>query len=123
MSTPISTDDASITAIALNDSDLSAYLSQMLEQYFVALGQDDPVDLYRQVVAVVEKPLLDLLMKRYRYSQSRVAQVLGLSRGTTRAKLRQHFKNHYVGSRDINVSVTKRGVRKQQADLAEERVS
>lgn len=46
--------------------------------------------LYQSVIATFEKPLLKELMERNKYNQSKVAEILGLNRGTTRKKLKQY---------------------------------
>jgi len=47
-------------------------------------------DLYRLVLAEVERPLLSEVLAHVDGNQSRAAQILGLSRTTLRKKLREH---------------------------------
>ena len=47
-------------------------------------------DLYRLVLAEVERPLLAEVLAHVDGNQSRAAQILGLSRTTLRKKLREH---------------------------------
>jgi len=82
-----------------NTLQLSEIVTQALQQHFDTLKQESPTNLYKTMIAKVEIPLLQYVMEQYRYNQSRVAQVLGLSRGTLRTKLQQHFYDKYVGTR------------------------
>jgi len=79
----------------------STSLTQALMRYFAAL-QEPPVNLYKTVIEEIELPLLKIVMERYRYNQSKAADVLGLSRGTLRTKLQYHFNDQYVGTRTGN---------------------
>jgi Fis family transcriptional regulator len=46
--------------------------------------------MYDMMVRVVEKPLLEVVMKQAEQNQSRAAQWLGLNRNTLRKKLVEH---------------------------------
>jgi Fis family transcriptional regulator, factor for inversion stimulation protein len=55
------------------------------------LGHVDPEQVtgfYDLVLAEVEAPLLQAVMEKVRYNQSKAAALLGLNRGTLRTKLR-----------------------------------
>lgn len=99
MPIPTSLEKIPVSTASEDDMSLSACVTEVLKNYFAALKQEDPVDLYQTVVETVEIPLLKNVMERYRYNQSQVAQILGLSRGTLRTKLRHHFDDQYVGTR------------------------
>lgn len=58
-----------------------------LQQYIAKLDGQAPADLYNLVLAEVEKPLLEMVLKFTNNNQSRAAIVLGLSRGTLRKKM------------------------------------
>ncbi len=47
-------------------------------------------DLYKVILSTVEGPMLEVLMKHVKHNQSKAAELLGLSRGTTRKKLKEH---------------------------------
>lgn len=79
---------------------LSEAIKQTLRIYFQHLKGTEPSALYRLVMEQVEEPLFEIVMDRYRYNQSKAANALGMSRGTLRTKLKQHFKDKYVGSRN-----------------------
>ncbi len=59
------------------------------ERYLRALGEEPPGDLYRLLLAEVEAPLFEAVLRHYRGNQTRAAQALGISRVTLRKKLRQ----------------------------------
>ena len=61
-----------------------------LEGYFRDLRGADPAGLYGMVVQVVERPLLEVVMKEAGNNQSRAAEWLGLNRNTLRKKLIEH---------------------------------
>jgi Fis family transcriptional regulator len=46
--------------------------------------------MYDMLLAVVEKPLLEVVMQRADHNQSKAAQYLGLNRNTLRKKLLEH---------------------------------
>lgn len=61
-----------------------------IEHYFQALDGHEPCDLYRLVLAEVERPLLEAVLIQCRGNQCRAASYLGISRGTLRKKLLDH---------------------------------
>jgi Fis family transcriptional regulator len=61
-----------------------------LEGYFKDLRGTEPDGLYDMLVRVVEKPLLEVVMKQADDNQSRAAEWLGLNRNTLRKKLVEH---------------------------------
>jgi len=61
-----------------------------LEDYFKALEGIEPHGMYDMLVALVEKPLLEVVMQQADHNQSRAAQWLGLNRNTLRKKLVEH---------------------------------
>lgn len=61
-----------------------------LEGYFVDLRGTEPDRMYDMLVKVVEKPLLEIVMKQADQNQSRAAEWLGLNRNTLRKKLIEH---------------------------------
>jgi Fis family transcriptional regulator len=69
---------------------LSEGVRDALEHYFSQLDGCDPVDLYAMVLAEIERPLLECVMRHMRGNQTRAASALGISRATLRKKL-----NHY----------------------------
>ena len=61
-----------------------------LESYFRDLGGETPDGMYDMLVRLVEKPLLEVVMRHADHNQSRAAQWLGLIRNTLRKKLLEH---------------------------------
>jgi Fis family transcriptional regulator len=60
-----------------------------IERYFTHLDGQEVTNLYEIVVAEVEEPLLQTVMRITGGNQSLAARLLGLSRGTLRKKLEQ----------------------------------
>jgi len=69
---------------------LDACVRESLEQYFKDLRGTEPHSLHAMVIAAVEKPLLDVVMKQADGNQSKAAEWLGLNRNTLRRKLLDH---------------------------------
>lgn len=61
-----------------------------LEAYFKDLRGVEPTAMYEMILKVVEKPLLDVVMKHADGNQSRAAEWLGINRNTLRRKLLDH---------------------------------
>ena len=61
-----------------------------LEIYFKDLRGVEPAAMYEMILGVVEKPLLDVVMKHAEGNQSRAADWLGINRNTLRRKLLDH---------------------------------
>jgi Fis family transcriptional regulator, factor for inversion stimulation protein len=61
-----------------------------LDAYFKDLGQETPHELYSMMVGIVEKPMLEVVMRQASNNQSKAAQWLGLNRNTLRKKLAEH---------------------------------
>ena len=63
---------------------------QSLESYFRDLGGSEPDGMYDMMIRVVEKPLIEVVMRHADQNQSRAAEWLGLNRNTLRKKLVEH---------------------------------
>jgi Fis family transcriptional regulator len=61
-----------------------------LENYFSQLDGQDVFDVYEMVLAEVEAPLFEAVMKYTRKNQTKASIMLGLNRGTLRKKLKQY---------------------------------
>ena len=61
-----------------------------LDAYFKDLDGVEPEAMYDMMMKVVERPLLDVVMKRACDNQSRAAEWLGINRNTLRRKLVEH---------------------------------
>jgi Fis family transcriptional regulator len=69
---------------------LSESVRQALKNYFDQLKGEEPKKIYQMVLAEIEVPLLETVMKYARKNQSRTAIILGLSRGNLREKLKAY---------------------------------
>jgi Fis family transcriptional regulator len=65
-------------------------IRQNLEIYFEDLDGTEPHALYDMVLKAVERPLLDVVMRKADGNQSRAAEWLGINRNTLRRKLIEH---------------------------------
>jgi Fis family transcriptional regulator len=61
-----------------------------MEGYFKDLRGTEPDNLHEMLVTVVEKPLLEIVMRQAQGNQSKAAVWLGLNRNTLRKKLVNH---------------------------------
>ncbi len=73
-----------------NRPSLRESVETAVSNYFQHLEGQDVTDVYDMVMAEVETPLLEVVMKYTRHNQTKAAQVLGLNRGTLRKKLKQY---------------------------------
>jgi Fis family transcriptional regulator, factor for inversion stimulation protein len=69
---------------------LRGCVEQAMENYFKHLDGQPVSDVYEMVMAEVEAPMLEIVLKYTRHNQTRAAHVLGLNRGTLRKKLKQY---------------------------------
>jgi len=76
--------------VAPNGQSLRDCVEHAVNNYFENLDGQDVTDVYNLVLAEVEAPLLEVVMKYTRHNQTRAANVLGLNRGTLRKKLKQY---------------------------------
>ncbi len=61
-----------------------------LEGYFKDLRGVEPTAMYEMILRVVERPLLEVVLKEAGGNQSRAAEWLGINRNTLRRKLVEH---------------------------------
>lgn len=79
---------------------LATSVSQSVQKYFAELNGAEPVGLYQFVLEEIELSLFRAVMEHCKYNQSKAAELMGISRGTLRSKLKEYFDDHYVGSRE-----------------------
>ncbi len=77
-------------AAASQNQSLRDCVEQAMDNYFKHLDGQSVTDVYEMVMAEVEAPMLEVVMKYTRHNQTRAAHVLGLNRGTLRKKLKQY---------------------------------
>ena len=73
-----------------NKKQIEECIRDGLEGYFSDLDGVEPAAMYDMILKVVEKPLLDVVMKHADHNQSRAAEWLGINRNTLRRKLVEH---------------------------------
>jgi Fis family transcriptional regulator len=69
---------------------LRTQTAEALQAYFATLNGHQPGQLYDLVMREVEQPLLEAVLNYAQGNQSRAADILGLSRGTLRKKLKTY---------------------------------
>ena len=90
-----------MSELLIEQSSLAETVSQVVTRYLESAG-NDIMDLHQMVIEQIQPPLLQVVMKQYKYNQLRSAKALGISRGTLRRLLIKYFDDHYVGSRPSN---------------------
>ena len=58
--------------------------------YFSKVGDSPSNDLYKLIIAEIEQPLLEEVMRHTKGNQTKAAMILGCSRGTLRKKLKSY---------------------------------
>ena len=69
---------------------IRACVAEAMMEYFRCLDGHECTDLYRMVLAEVEVPLLESVLRYCGGNQTKAARILGLNRGTLRKKLQQY---------------------------------
>jgi two-component system, NtrC family, nitrogen regulation response regulator GlnG len=77
-------------AAAADGASLGDIISARIAGWFDSPGGDEPRDLYHRLVAEIERPLVELALKRAGGNQVRAARMLGLNRNTLRKKITDH---------------------------------
>ena len=76
--------------IAPKNQSLRDCVEKAVSNYFQHLDGQDVTSVYDMVMAEVEAPMLEVVMKYTRHNQTRAASILGLNRGTLRKLLKQY---------------------------------
>jgi Fis family transcriptional regulator len=74
----------------MSKKNIQDVVKQSMEAYFRDLKGTEPDNLHEMLVSVVEKPLLEIVMRHAEGNQSKAAFWLGLNRNTLRKKLLAH---------------------------------
>ena len=61
-----------------------------IRRYLEDMGQSQPSGLYRTLLAEVEPPLIEEVLRYTQGNQSRTAEILGMTRNTLRTKLNRY---------------------------------
>ena len=67
---------------------LKELVRKQIDQYFDELDGEKPQDLYNLVVGQVEHALLEATLHQSNNNQSKAAEMLGISRGTLRTRMK-----------------------------------
>jgi Fis family transcriptional regulator len=73
-----------------NELTLKECVSNAMDQFFQHMDGQPASNLYEMVMAEVEAPLLQVVMKNAHDNQSKASEILGINRGTLRKKLKQY---------------------------------
>jgi len=71
-------------------NELADCVRRNLNRYFRDLDGETPHAIYDMVIASVEKPMLEVVLKQAQNNQTSAAEMLGISRSTLRRKLAEH---------------------------------
>ncbi|HVY53285.1 MAG TPA: helix-turn-helix domain-containing protein [Gammaproteobacteria bacterium] len=75
------------------DADLKT-LRQIMDEticnYFNVLGNEQPMNIYPAFLREIERPLLEALIIYTNFSQIKMSEILGISIGTLRKKLKKY---------------------------------
>ena len=82
------------TTKSATEADLPTPLRQNVQdairRYLEDMGQSQPESLYRTLMAQVEPPLIEEVLRFTQGNQSRTAKILGMTRNTLRTKLHRY---------------------------------
>lgn len=74
----------------IQKSTLGSHVLNSIEDYFFQLDGGQTTNLYNLVLEEIEGPLFRSVMKHTKNNQSNAANILGISRGTLRKKIKQY---------------------------------
>jgi Fis family transcriptional regulator len=74
----------------MSKKNIQECIKDNLENYFQDLRGSEPNAVYDMVVNAVERPMLEVVMRRAEGNQSKAAEWLGINRNTLRRKLLEH---------------------------------
>lgn len=69
---------------------LRVAVREFLQHYFLQLEQPQSTSLYEQILAEMEIPLIEIVLKYCNQNQTQAAKLLAISRGNLRQKMKQH---------------------------------
>ncbi len=65
-------------------------VQEAIRRYLEDMGHSQPESLYRTLMAEVEPPLIEEVLRYTQGNQSRTAKILGMTRNTLRTKLHRY---------------------------------
>ena len=69
---------------------LKEFVKEVMQDYFDKIDGYPIDNIYNLVIGEVEKPLIEETIKYCKGNQSKASELLGLSRGTLRKKMKQY---------------------------------
>jgi Fis family transcriptional regulator, factor for inversion stimulation protein len=76
--------------VSADELTLKECVSNAMDKFFEHMDGQPASNLYEMVMAEVESPLLEVVMKNAHDNQSKASEILGINRGTLRKKLKQY---------------------------------
>lgn len=73
-----------------NPIPLRQNVQEAIRRYLEDMGQSQPECLYRTLMAEVEPPLIEEVLRYTQGNQSKTARILGMTRNTLRTKLHRY---------------------------------
>lgn len=86
----ISSNTSEVSAETTHNRTLRSSVEDAMSNYFTHLDGQPATNLYQMVLAEVELPLLEAVMRYTNDNQSQASEILGLNRGTLRKKLKTY---------------------------------
>jgi len=72
---------------------LRQHVQNTISRYLQDMGNTVPENLYQMLLAEIEPPLIEEILKRTGGNQSRAANMLGITRNTLRTKMQRYSIN------------------------------
>ena len=72
---------------------LRQHVQNTISRYLKDMGNTAPENLYQMLLAEIEPPLIEEILKRTGGNQSRAADMLGITRNTLRTKMQRYSIN------------------------------
>jgi len=73
-----------------DNNPLSNNVTATLEDYFSMLDEETPTDVFQMVLGQVEKPMIEFVLNKTEFNQTKTADILGINRNTLRKKIKQY---------------------------------
>ncbi|MDX1376023.1 MAG: helix-turn-helix domain-containing protein [Burkholderiales bacterium] len=70
-------------------NELGDAVRRSLERYFKDLDGETPSAVYEMVLRIIEKPMIETVLRQAAGNQSSAAEMLGINRNTLRKKMQQ----------------------------------
>jgi Fis family transcriptional regulator len=74
----------------INENEIARCVRKAMDGYFRDLDGEKPCAIYDMVISSVERPLLELVLRRVAGNQTQAAQLLGMNRNTLRKKIKEY---------------------------------